>query len=268
MVKIFLLACLFFITNSLWAQQENWDVYIAKYNKRPASIMLDMGLQPVAPVSSLPFLIITGVTFKQCSADGLPEKIAFDSLYKISDAVQNVIKTTSTYKLAGTFTHNCERMDYYYVSDTTGVRSKLISLYKNSFKTFACKVNIKMDKEWNNYLKFLYPNETTREYMGNSKVIEKLKQAGDQLIQPRQVNHFCYFNTQVDKNCYLQFLKQAGFKIDAATYLKEREQPYKIEFSRTDKVDIDAMNKLTITLRKQALLCNGNYDGWETFVVK
>ncbi len=46
------------------------------------------------------------------------------------------------------------------------------------------------------------------------------------------------------------------------------DKPYKLQISRIDKVDISSISKLTLELRKQAVHCNGEYDGWETFLVK
>ncbi len=75
----------------LMAQEENWDVYMAEFQKKPGSITLNMALKKTAPVKTLPFLLITGVSFRSCDDDGMPMKREFTNLYKISDSVKMVV---------------------------------------------------------------------------------------------------------------------------------------------------------------------------------
>jgi hypothetical protein len=50
--------------------------------------------------------------------------------------------------------------------------------------------------------------------------------------------------------------------------VKDSELKYQLQISRTDSVETSYISKITIELRKKAKELNGEYDGWETFVVK
>ena len=187
-------------TLSSFSQEENWDVYMAQYEKGAGSTMINMSLKEVAPVKQLPYLLSTGVTLINCSDDGLPVKGEFDMLYKISDRIKYVVDSITKNKFAGTFSYQCERNDYYYLTDTVGIRKYLESAYKTAFPKYKYKINIRKDEQWEAFLTFLYPNDETFEYMSNQKVILKLSEQGDDLTKPRKVDHWLYFKTEAERD--------------------------------------------------------------------
>lgn len=250
------------------AQQENWDVYMAQYEQKPGSIVLDMGLKQVAPIKSLPFVVITGVSFRSCDSIGMPTKREFTNLYKIADSVKNLIDRLSTNKLVGSFTYLCQRLDYFYVSDTTGIQQQLLNLYKIKFASYIPYINIREEKDWKSYLSFLYPNDATLEFMQNQKVVTALLKGGDKLTIARPVDHWLYFKSEMDRNCFITYATQKKFKIAGKEKTTDIKMPYKLHLLRTDKVDVASISKVTVELRKQAKKCNGEYDGWETIVIK
>jgi len=246
----------------------NWDVYMAMYEKGAGSTSVSMGLVRDAAKNELPFILITGATFTNCTNDGFPNKDEFNRLYELSDNVQAVVSKLTRMELVGTFTYQCERRDYIYVSDTTKIRSKLIELYKTKFSNYKYYINIRLDKNWEAYLKFLYPNEETKEYMSNQKVIEQLKASGDNLTKARQVDHWLYFSSINDRDLFEKSIISTGFKIENKEKVDNSDKPYKLHISRTDKVDTESINLITLDLKRKAKRMNGDYDGWETFIVK
>lgn len=257
-----------FAFQSLYSQQSHWDVYMAHWDEGPGSVIVNMDLIKIAPVPSMPYVVITGLTFPQCRPDGLPEKEAFHLLYAVSDSVHSLISRKVKNEKAGTFTHQCERLDYVYVQDTMGVRASLVQLYQKRFGAAAFYISIKKDEEWKAYREFLYPNEETLEYMSNEKVILRLIEAGDDLSKPRQVDHWLYFKNVEDRGDFMREAKKEGYKIQNATALKERENHFQLRISRNDKVDPASINSLTMALRAKAKKYRAEYDGWETFVMK
>jgi len=266
--KIFLVI-LFAVTHSLlYAQEENWDVYLAQYEKGPGSTLLDMSLKQVAPIKNLPYVLVTGVKMIGCVRDGLPSKEEFEIFYKVSDSVKLYIDKKVINKQAGTFTYQCERLDYYYIADTAGIRDELARLYKKYFANYEPYISIKPDDKWEAYLDFLYPGEEIQEYMKNQKVVLQLQKSGDQLTKERQVDHWLYFKSEKDRDCFILYAQQKKFKIENKEKRNDFKNPYSLRISRTDKVDIPSITKVTLELNKEAANCGGDYDGWETFVIK
>lgn len=262
-----LIAIMLFSTGSS-AQEDAWDIYMAQYEKGPGSTLINLSLKQQAPVKGLPFALITGVKFKNCTEDGMPEKDEFPPLYKISDSVNAFVKGLSKFIHAGTFTHQCERLDYYYISDTTGIRAKLAALYAKQFPAYDPYINFRKDDKWDVYLQFLYPNDETMEYMLNQKVVMQLQQGGDKLEKERKVDHWIYFVTEKDQNCFVTYLTANKYTIESKEQTDDPKRKFRLLASKTDKVDLGSITRVTLELRRQAAKCNGDYDGWETLLIK
>ena len=102
----------------------DWDAYMAQYEKGPGSTLINLSAKDTAPVKNLPFLLTTGVTFKNCTTEGLPSSTELPKLYRVSDSVKTVVDTKINNMLVGTFTYQCQRFDYYYLQDTSGVSGR------------------------------------------------------------------------------------------------------------------------------------------------
>jgi uncharacterized protein (TIGR01619 family) len=254
-------------TTSTFGQVENWDVYMAQYEKGPGSTLVNMSLKQSAPMTNLAFLLIASVTFKDCDKDGLPTKEQFDVLYTISDSTKSVVDKNVKNILAGTFTYQCERTDYYYVTDTLNIRERLNRLYSENFKTATIQLRMKEDKKWEGYLNFLYPNDETLEIMSDSKVVQALVEKGDKLEKPRKVDHWIYFKNEQDRHYFIGYLKTKNFKIESQAKIDKKVKPYSLQISRDDKVSLSEISQVTKELRQLAKKCNGDYDGWETFLI-
>lgn len=269
MVKPAPLTIFFFLLlkcGNLFGQEDVWDVYMAKYEKGAGTTVLNMSLKAHAPFIQFPFLVITGVGSPIWN-NGLPGQKDFQKLYAISDSVKQALGNSASSILAGTFTYNGERLDFYYVSDTIGLREKLIYCYQKNAGDLIPVVRIKADEKWENYLQFLYPNEETQEYMSNEKILLKLNSAGDDLTKERKVDHWLYFSSENDRKCFIQYATQLNFAIESHDKIDRGTLPYQLQISRIEKLEISSISQLTLALRKQAILCKGEYDGWEIFVI-
>jgi len=163
-MKRFLIAVGFIIINTnVFAQ--NWNAYITKYGDRPGSILLDMSLKRSAPDSTLPFLFAAGVKYQDCTDKGLPTPIELQRLNIISDSVIAVVNRTIKNKLAGTFTFQCVRRDYFFVKDTAGLREKVTAEIRKYFIAYTPTFHIKRDAQWEAYTNFLYPSDSTLKHM-------------------------------------------------------------------------------------------------------
>lgn len=250
------------------AQTGEWDTYIARYEKGPGSTLINMSLKHSAPDKNYPFLFAAGVKFNNCSAEGLPGPSALNSLNKISDSIVALISRKTDALLAGTFTYQCERKDYFYVKDTNGLKEAVKGLLDEHFKGYIAAFLVKKDREWDAYLNFLYPNEETRDYMGNQKIIQRLQKAGDKPELPRLIDHFLLFKTEADRECFAYTAISKKFTITAKVNSDNKAFPFSLHISRTDRADLTSMNNLTRWFREQVAKCRGTYDGWETIVIK
>jgi len=105
--------------------------------------------------------------------------------------------------------------------------------------------------------------------MSNEKVLVQLMEAGDKLEKPRQVDHWLYFVTDADRKHFIQYAQAEKFKIEGIAEVKDEHRlPFQLHISRVDYVDAARINQITLKLRRKATSLKGDYDGWETVVIK
>lgn len=183
-IVLFLLTSL--VTGKISGQssQEHWDGYMASYeNGIPGSTTVRMDLIDNAPIGDFEHVVITGIAYETSREDGFPEGETFALLHKIGDELTELIKQETSALLVGSFTHNKERLEYYYIKKPNGLKEKLDKFYRTKYPNNKYYTNIKEDKNWSYYNDFLYPTEETRNYMGDQSVIRRLEEAGDKLTK-------------------------------------------------------------------------------------
>ena len=98
-------------------------------------------------------------------------------------------------------------------------------------------------------------------------MIEQLKESGDTLEKPREIDHWVYFGEENEQKAFIEQIKSLGFKILSAKYNEENnpESRYVLNFSREDH--IEHIEKIVSDLIELSLQFNGYYDGWGCNVI-
>ena len=270
MKKIVLLIVLLATPVLSFAQEESWQNYIAAYEKNiPGSTVVRMDLKEKAPLRNYQYVLVTGYSYETVRTDGLPDNDAFRFIHSFDDELFGFIESTFKVIHAGTFTHDTQRLHYFYIQSAENVDPVITEFYAD-IKPNVSKpyVNVTKDIDWEYYLNFLYPSDEILNYMGDMDVVQALKDSGDVLYKPRLVEHWIYFGNSDDRKRFRKSVEEMGFKIEDSSTNQDSELKYQLRISREDKVDLDTINGITNELRVLAIEHNGDYDGWETFVVK
>lgn len=244
------------------AQLEMWDAYISRVDNKPVSIMLDMALILKAPDSRYPYLVITGPQAANHSKTGIPTHEETEELEKILDATDNFLTGVTAKVLAGTVTYNNQRNNYYYVRDTAGVRNAILRMYNRNYKNYKFSVIIKPDKEWLTYRTYLYPDDSTQNWMDNNRNITAMLQQGDSLTQERNIVFAACFPSDTARSAFTSFVTGIGYTIDKTPLAKNGENTYCLLFSKKDRIKVDSFNNTTMYIRSQVKKYNGSYGGW------
>ncbi len=256
-----LLCTLFFC--SVRGQNEHWDTYVAKFGGRPGSVLIDMGLMETAPDTRYPYLVITGPRAQKCDKNGIPDKEEINQLEEILGATSTFLMGVTPHVLAGTFTYNCERLNYYYVKDTSAIRSAIRRLYNRTYKDYQFAINIKPDPEWKIYRTFLYPDDATLNWMDNEKIISGMAKNGDSLTKPREINFDLYFYSDSARSSFEEFAVTAGYKIKQRTTSNNKPVLYALVVTKTSAIKLEELNKMTAELKAEATKRHGYFSGWE-----
>ena len=243
--------------------QEHWDTYLASYDGQPGSVLVDMGLMPTAPDKKYQYLVITGPRAEHCDKRGMPTPDEIDALEEVLDATTNFITGVTAKVLAGTFTHQCDRLNYYYVKDTMGIRNAIGRLYNRTYKGYRYTVIIRPDPEWKTYRTFLYPDDSLQDWMRNNATMSRMTQSGDSLKVSRPINFRFYFTSDSARRSFTGFAQAHGYNIvRSATGGKAPNQMYGVIVAKEGNVRKD-VDKYMAELRKKAKELNGTFEDWD-----
>ena len=253
------------------AQDEQWEAYMARYSKGPGSVTANFALKSFKDTVAYPYLIIAAVKFTNCTVEGFPVNDELGVLDAMSDSIFSVVKKHTPSIFAGTFTYQCERLNYFYVKDSVRVRNAIAKMVNKDYRAYRFNVASREDKNWSLFNTFLYPNEQTLEIIENGKMASALHKAGDKLLLPRKVEHWLYFKTTQGRTDFLLYSSIENFKVEDSVAVKGKANdayPFALHISRVDYVDVNSISKVTVRLRQEAKKLDGIYDGWECPVIK
>ena len=212
----------------------------------------------------------SGVKLENAQAwiDGIADEFreGFETLADIEDALCDAIENAGAIEVA-IVTGGGNREIYSYSKDAETV---VKACYKamEAFPSYEFKCLSAEDPQWQEYLHTLYPNSVEIHQILNRMVIEELKEGGDTLEKPREIDHWVYFGEENEQKAFIELVKSSGFKILSANYNEENnpESRYVLNFSREDH--IEHIEEIVSDLIELSLQFNGHYDGWGCNVIK
>lgn len=248
--------------------QESWDTYTSAYEDGiPGSVTLRMDLIDEVPLKDLTALVITGLTYSTDREDGFPDAETLQELYQIEDELVQIIDQEYQGLIVGSFMHNHQRLEYFYLNNPAGLKERLKEFYKTNYPDRQYYIALKEDAEWQYYREFLYPNREIQNYMADQAVIRRLMEAGDNLLYARRVDHWIYLPDNKELKALRMEVESMHFQVESKDKITG-SLPYELHISRVDKVDFESIHQVTSVLRKLAIEHRGRYDGWETNVIK
>ena len=144
---------------------------------------------------------------------------------------------------------------------------------ETKYPEYSFQIKISEDKEWNIFFKGLYPNIYEMQAIQNRSVISNCQKYGDLIDKERLIEHWLYFDTESDMLQAIEKAKALDFSVEESEKIQpeEGEQEtedlgYRLILSKVNapiNIDEDTWDLIDI-----ALDTHGNYDGWETPIIK
>ncbi|WP_315161825.1 DUF695 domain-containing protein [Capnocytophaga leadbetteri] len=249
---------------------ENWAVYIGRVEDKPAMFRVNLGLGEIdLPLPQFTYCVQVSVPLKNPDQNGFSFDKERNVLYNIEDTLL-IPKLKETDLLAAVFSFEGSITWYFYSQDA----ATLVPLLEEAFNTtdYTAEVEVVTDPEWKTYSEFLYPNIYEYQSIKNSEVQRHCEESGDHTDQQRPIEHWLYFDTEKDMNNALSKVIALGYKVEDSGRVEpeegdtSQEAYYHLILSKVNT--IDDINGDTWDLIDVALDTNGQYDGWETVLVK
>lgn len=250
------------------AHEENWAAYLSTIDgDAVGSIVVDLGLRDIAPVAGLTELLIVEIPMHRASDNGLPSNDEFPILASIERSFEDILTGRINAIFAGHLHCEGTMSLYFYIAPGTD-SDDLLQRSIQPFKDYSFEYRVKPDPDWEGFFDFLYPSPIQHQRLANEGVIQNLLKHGDNLEKERKVEHWIYFASEADRSRFLDSIADQGFSVEDLSEDEDYELPYKAQISREDKVTLEATDEYILDLWQKAQDFNGNYDGWETFIVK
>lgn len=248
---------------------DHWDFYFANVNEKLASLFVDLGIREMVPDAGNPWLLWVWVYFNHPREDGLSTSQEAGTLSQIEDSLTDAVGGAVNGFLTGRITTDGRREFYFYAPAIAGF-DDAVARGMGQFPEYKWDADTTHDPEWNQYLGVLYPTPQDWQRIKNRKVIEQLQEHGDPLKKKRPVLHWAYFSNEVSRDHFVAGLKDRGFKVTNEITVDDPNysHPLGVNFERSDSVDWDSINNVTLELYELADTLGGDYDGWETSVEK
>ena len=245
---------------------DDWDFYFCRVDNLPASIFLDLGASKEAPLSTLPVMAYVRIYMQAPREDGLSSQAEFEALKSLEDALESLQSDAAASYVGRNTSDGCRDL-YFYARAAENWDERVASIMK-AFPTYEFECGTRSDPEWTTYFNFLYPSAEDRERIENRRTCETLEKNGDRLERERPIDHWVYFHEPGSRQTFVEQAKTLGYTVEELIEPKNEEKRYGVRLSSIGRPSLDAIDDLTLPLFRAARVHRGDYDGWETQVVR
>ena len=249
---------------------QEWNAYRSWIDDNPAVFRLNLALDEVAPIEGFSYCVRITIELKNPDENGFSTNER-PQIYAIEDQILRPLQSDKDI-LVAVLTVQGEVTWYFYSQAPEALQERLSATWDTSMG-YTYQVECSEDKQWNFFLKGLYPNIYEKQTIYNREILSACQENEDQVEVPRPIEHWLYFDTEQDMLSAIEKAAALGFTVYSSEKVvpeegKEVQEDlgYCLILSKGNTpVDIDGD---TWDLIDIALDTHGNYDGWETILVK
>ena len=249
---------------------QEWNVYRSWIDDNPAVFRLNLALDEVAPIEGFSYCVRITIELKNPDENGFSTNER-PAIYAIEDQILRPLQSDKDI-LVAVLTMRGEVTWYFYSQAPEALQERLSATWDSSMG-YTYQVECSEDKQWNFFLKGLYPNIYEKQTIYNREILSACQENEDQVEVPRPIEHWLYFDTEQDMLSAIEKAAALGFTVYSSEKVvpeegKEVQEDlgYCLILSKENTpIDIDGD---TWDLIDIALDTHGGYDGWETILVK
>jgi len=249
---------------------QEWNVYRSWIDDDPAVFRLNLALDEVAPIEGFSYCVRITIELKNPDENGFSTNER-PAIYAIEDQILRPLQSDKDI-LVAVLTMRGEVTWYFYSQAPEALQERLSATWDSSMG-YTYQVDCSEDKQWNFFLKGLYPNIYEKQTIYNREILYACQENEDQVEVPRPIEHWLYFDTEQDMLSAIEKAAALGFTVYSSKKVvpeegKEVQEDlgYCLILSKENTpIDIDGD---TWDLIDIALDTHGGYDGWETILVK
>lgn len=242
--------------------REELGVFFRESDMGPASVIVNLTVGKLAPVSHLPTLlrvVVAWPTSPTVEDTGLRD---FQDALEM-ELIGAISRETGAVFVARELTSGQMKF-YFYVPLGTSADPIVVQVLKK-FPGFRHRLSCISDPDWTIYFDDLYPTRVEFQLMENHELQLSAGEVVGKLEVSRPVCHWIYFEDPTNREEFLSRIESRGFRFKLLEHGEQfrSTQPYGVELFRNDRADHPFLDELVLSLCRQADDCGGEYDGFE-----
>ena len=126
---------------------------------------------------------------------------------------------------------------------------------------YEADVLVDEDPEWRFYIDALFPDAYALQGIWNRLIVDELESHGDELHEPRDVDHVATFPSTATAQKAAKQLAAAHFKVDGIGKADE-DGRFELAFHRAETLEEGKPDRFSSEILDIILPLDGEYDGW------
>ncbi|MDQ2872248.1 MAG: DUF695 domain-containing protein [Candidatus Eremiobacteraeota bacterium] len=232
----------------------DWSSYFARLNGAPVSIAVDLELKAVAPLPEKPAAYTIAVAVRGPDQNGMPAESEFQELTEIEDALYDTLAEFGVMQV-GRVTGRKLRTFHYYGPQVRTV-AEIAAHAMQSHPDYKFKVLASDDPTWAIYNGYLYPDRYQLEFAEDMKVLQALRDAGDDFEKPRDVRHRVRFADVPRRTDFVRAIADHGYAVNLDTSNDA------VDVVKREAIDPFAIAATRTAISTLAQEFAGIYEGW------
>lgn len=247
--------------------ERQWIVFVRRQDDGARVISVDFALLAAAPDTARPWCVLVTVALRDQTPQGLPGSAENEAIDRFADRLMGEFGGEES--LVGQVSGGGAKRLYFHLP-RRDVADFVAGAAKSLLPGHVVDCDVSEDREWRTFHGALAPTGRERQAMYDRQIVATLRERGDPLTARRPVTHWAYFADEAARERAAIDLASQGFRIEAKERLEKLsgERPYSLRFARDETADpasVEAFVDVAFDLCSGA---GGEYDGWETEVVK
>ena len=248
--------------------QEYWEGYIKPIDGEKALVSFNAGVSDYVPDEQYLYVGFVKVKLNAAQENGLVNDEESNDVGFIEDRLEMESLRWKSGKYIGRIITQGE-VNFIYYLKMDFEWSHTVEAAMKEFPDYKYEFGSRMDTEWEVYQKLLFPTIREWQIIANHHSCDKLKEQGDNLQSKRAIEHKAYFKNEQDRQSFLSLVEEQDFKIQEKMEVPfNNDTMYGIVFYRVDSPFYYNIDELSIKIIDLCEKCNGEYDGWESSLVK
>ncbi len=239
--------------------KQDWGYYFCLIENTDASIRLNLALPEIAPIADYKYRVWFSIRLLNPSESGLTTNEEFPKVCEIEDQIADSLENNGAIMVGAV--KNNGTADLFFYTKQTDHYEELIGNIMQNHQEYQYATDFKEDEQWSDYFDFLYPSDYEFQTIQNRKVLMQLDQHGDHPEKERKVDHWIYFQTENDRELFIQKVKKLNYSVLSKDKV-DGQYPFQLNIERTDNTLWDNVDKYVWELVSLAKEHNGIYDGW------